>query len=175
MAKVAKTKKSLGKHVVESFFDEYKEHTENWRSLETKAQGNIALAGVFVAGVFAFLTRSGATPDAYERFILLITIFFLISSVIFAMLVLKTRIAPVPPLGSFMDYSARHLLLVSESEFLERIGRFNSDHVIKWREVIGKTNESIRSKALYLWIAQVLLMIAIISIAILSAIKIIRF
>lgn len=174
MATIASAKESLGKLVLESFFDEYREYTENWRSLETKAQGNIAIAGIFVAGVFAFLTKSGSTPDVYERFFLLIAIFLLIFSVIFAMLVLRTRIVPIPPLGSFMDYSARHLLLLAESEFPERFRRFNSDHTNTWREVISKTTKSLRSKAFYLWIAQVLLMSAIISVAILAVIKVIR-
>jgi len=168
MADVDSTKESLQKLVLESFYEEYREYSENWRNLETKAQGNIAIAGVFVGGVFAFLTKSGSTPDVYERFILLITITLLILSVIFAMQVLRTRIVLVPPLGSFMDYSVKHLLEVDETEFAERVRRFNRDHVKKWREVMQKTSTSLHSKASYLWIAQILLMIAIFAIAILT-------
>ncbi|MDQ3474098.1 MAG: hypothetical protein M3447_10210 [Acidobacteriota bacterium] len=46
------------KATLDAFLDEYREQTETWRSLETKAQGNIAVAGIFVAGSLAYITKS---------------------------------------------------------------------------------------------------------------------
>lgn len=172
MATISETKETLRKAVLDSYRDEYKEYADNWRNLETKAQGNVAVAGIFIAGVFAFITKTDSALNEIEKFFFFLAIGFLVSSVIFSIFVLRTRSVPVPPLGSFMDYTVKRLLVVDNADFHERLQRFGSDHFNTWRKVMAETEKAIRLKADRLWIAQILLMGAILTVAILTFIKV---
>jgi hypothetical protein len=171
MATISEAKESLKKVVLESYLDEYKEYVANRRNLETKAQGNVAIAGIFIAGIFAFITKSDFGHNDFERLFVLLAMLFLVSSIVFSILVLRARTVPLPPLGSFTDYSVKRLLQVEDTEFHERLRRFSSDHMNRWRMVITKVDKETNLKADRLWIAQVLLVIAILSAALMAIIK----
>src|ERR1043165_7035429 len=91
---ISEAKESLKRTVLDSCYDEYKEYVANRRSLETKAQGNVGIAGIFIAGVFAFITKSDFPRNEVERIILLTALGFLVSSVVFSILVLQARTVP---------------------------------------------------------------------------------
>jgi hypothetical protein len=174
LSTISQAKDSLRKLVLEAYRDEHKEYVANWRNLETKAQGTVAVAGIFIAGVFAFLTKSDASITQYENFLLLMAVGFLVSSVISSVLVLKTRKFPQPPLGAFVDHSVKYLLPVDDSTFFERLERFNVEYPETWRVVIKETEKIVRLKADRLWIAQILLVFAISSVALATVIKLVH-
>lgn len=87
MATFEETRESLRKVTLDAYRDEYNQDTETWRSLETKAQGNIAVAGIFIAGSLAYLTKSDLRLEHHEEIFLLIAIVCLIVSVILSILV----------------------------------------------------------------------------------------
>ncbi len=173
MPTISEKKESLKQTVLDSYREEYKDYADNWRNLETKAQGNIAVAGIFIAGVFAFLTKGNYTPNEYDRFLLLLSIGFLVASIVASIFVLQTRTVKVPPLGSFVDYQIKRILKVDDADFHERVRRFGLEHFNKWREVMDAMDKTVQSKADRLWIAQILLMAAILSIALLTFIKVV--
>jgi hypothetical protein len=173
MPTISEAKESLKSTVLDSYLDEYKEYVANRRNLETKAQGNVAIAGIFIAGVFALITKSDFRLNEVERFVLLLAMGFLVSSIVFSILVLQARTVPSPPLGSFIDYSVKHLLKIDDTEFYERLQLFSNDHMNRWRMVMSKTDKEIKLKANRLWVAQVLLVIAILSAALLAIVKVI--
>ncbi len=159
---------------LEAYRDEYKEHSETWRSLETKAQGNIAVAGIFIAGSLAYLTKQDLHLRCHEAGCLLVALVCLIVSVILSILTLKTRTITPPPLGSFVDHYTTHLVkIVVEPVLQTRLPSFFSDQVREWRKVIGEVRESNEAKARYLWIAQRFLIAAILGVAALSLSKLI--
>jgi hypothetical protein len=82
-----------------AYLEEYKELTETWRSLESKAQGNIAVAGIFIAGSLAYLEKLSPQLQRHEQVFLLIAIACLIVSVILAILALKTQTITPPTAG----------------------------------------------------------------------------
>jgi len=171
LASLTQTKDSLRQLVIDAYRDEHGERIANWRNVETKAQGNVAVAGIFIAGVFAFITKSGEALTHYENFILLIAVLFLISSVIFSILVLQIRTIPEAPLGSFLDYTVKRLLPLDPDEFFERVSTFNAEHSKEWRTVTNETIKILQLKADRLWIAQRLLVIAISSVALATVIR----
>jgi hypothetical protein len=173
LATISETKQTLRKSVVESYREEYKEYANYWRNLEAKAQGNVAVAGIFIAGSFAFITRADPTLNVAERFFLLLSMGVLFLSVVFSVLVLKIRRLPAPPLGSFADYSVRHILEVNAASFHERLRRFNNDHLNMWRNVTRQMVQALQVKADRLWVAQYLLITAILIVAMLAAARII--
>lgn len=172
MATISESKESLIKAVLESYLDEYKESIANRKNLEAKAQGNVAIAGIFIAGIFALITKSDSHLNEVERFFLLIAMGFLVSSIVFSILVLQARTVPLPPLGSFIDYSVKRLLQVDDIDFHERLQRFSNNHLNRWRKVMSKVDTEVKLKASRLWIAQVLLVAAILSAALLAIIKV---
>lgn len=173
MPTISETKESLRKSAIDAYRDEYKEYANFWRNLEAKAQGNITVTGIFIGGIFVLITKSESRISEPERFFLLLSIGLLFLSVIFSVLVLKTRNIPAPPLGSFMDYSVKRLLEVEDADFHERVRRFNNDYFNKWQGVTTQMVKALRLKASRLWAAQILLMVAILTVSMLAAVRII--
>lgn len=171
---ITETKEHLRKSTIDAYYDEYKEYANYWRNLEAKSQGNVAVAGIFIAAAFTVITKTEPQLSEVERLLLLLSVGFLFMSVIFSILVLRIRRIPAPPLGSFADYTVKRLLEADDAEFHERLRRFRNDHVNKWRSVMARTAKAVQLKADRLWVAQVLLILAVLMVAALAAVKIIN-
>jgi amino acid transporter len=161
---------SLRNATLAAYVEEYKEQTETWHNLESKAQGNIAVAGIFIAGSLAFLEKLGAQQlQQYEKVFLVIAIVCLIISVILAIFTLKTQTIDAPPLGSFVGhYTTRLLKLDAEAKLLVYLESFFNEHVSQWKVVMDQMREANAFKARYLWAAQRWLIAAILAVAALS-------
>jgi hypothetical protein len=165
---ISSSKEALKKAALEAYLHEYKELTETWRGLEGKAQGSITVAGIFIAASFAYV-REISTMRPYEKWLLGIAIALLVISVIFSIIVLKLRKVPPPPLGGFVSYYVRSLIEVNKNEdFQEATQIFFNKHTTKWQSVIEQMYKTNETKAKYLWLAQLILMIAIVIVACLS-------
>ncbi len=55
--------KSIARLVLNYGQLEYTDVCRNWRSIESKAQGTVAIAGIFIAGTFAVLAQFGGMPS----------------------------------------------------------------------------------------------------------------
>jgi hypothetical protein len=168
----SKIREFLRKTLLDSYKDEYKELAEVWRGLETKAQGNIAIAGIFIAGVFVFLREINPHTLWVEKLILGIAVILFVISVFFSIFVLQVRQVPLPPMGSFADHMFVDLLRFNDDELRQRIGFFINDQAKAWKEVkqgILTTNET---KAANLWLGQQFLLFAIAAIAVLIVFRI---
>ena len=100
---------------------EYAELAENWKQLDTKAQGTGALAGVFLAAVFAFGQQNSPLLAATAvKAMALALVLLLTAAILAAVMCLWTREAQMPPdaqtvrdqvrtfLGADLDDEARH-------------------------------------------------------------------
>ncbi len=107
--------------VLEAYRMEHRDLVETWRALDTKAQGAAANAGIFLAGLFAFL-RDVAThpPSAAVRFGLALATVALVVSVIVAILALRIRYTQGAPLGAPLEELARDQMKLAEHERTER-------------------------------------------------------
>jgi hypothetical protein len=174
LASLGEIRQSLRNATLEAYLAEYKELSETWRSLETKAQGNIAVAGIFIAGSLAYLEKLNPQLRTNEEVFLLIAIGCLIISVILSILVLKTQTITPPPLGSFVDHFTTDLLRLNILASLQTYrSTFFADHVDQWRTVLSEIRESNELKAERLWGAQQFLIAAILAVAALSLSKLI--
>jgi hypothetical protein len=170
---IPKIKESLREAALRTHFDEYKELAQTWRGLEGKAQGAIAVAGIFIGGAFAYIRDINPGTRLYEKVFLGMTVVFLIISVILSVLVLKTRKIPSLPLGRFVSYYVKHLVKVeAEKDFQEYLSVFFSSHSERWLAVTSRMYEVNRLKAKYLWLAQLSLMAAILTVACLTILNI---
>jgi hypothetical protein len=116
IASAGKVKETLLKLVIESYRDGYKELADAWRNLETKAQGNIAISGIFIGGVFAYIQKVDPQLQQNEKVLLGLAAFFLVVSVIFSVISLKIRTVPAPPLGGFVDKLVTDLIECAEDD-----------------------------------------------------------
>lgn len=175
MEDASKIKEFLRKTLLDSYRDEYKEISDIWRGLETKAQGNIAIAGIFIAGAFAFISKIDQQTSRLEKGFLISALVFLVASVIFSVLVLRVRQVYFPPMGGFIDQMfIDHLKITIDTELFDRLPRFINDQAKAWRKVKTNTEAQNKLKARYLGFAQWFLLIAILTIASATLIKIIQ-
>ena len=174
MSTVPEIHERMRKATLDAYLEEYKQLKETWRSIETKAQGSIAVAGIFIAGGLAFLTKLEAHLGRADKALLFIGLTCLIGSVILSILVLRTKVANVPPLGSIVGAYALGMLRLKSVDDLEvHTGAFFRDVVTGWRNIIGEVTAANASKARTLWVAQLFLILAILVVAVLSLIKLI--
>ncbi len=161
-------RESLLSTVLESYRDEYKEIVDTWRNLEAKAQANVAIAGIFIAGAFAYLRENAVPMHLYQKILLSSGIICLIITIGFSIVALRVRRLPAPPLGDYIDRLVRDLLEVDNDEIIERMPHFMNDQIAGWRIVRNEYVKSNQLKAKFLWIGQILLVAAILAVGVLT-------
>lgn len=162
----------LRKQAINAFYDEYKELIAAWRNLDTKAQGNITIAGIFIAGAFGYISKVNQQPAIYEKALFTLTISLLITSVILAVLVLEIRTIFSAPLGNFVSENVKNISEVTdESDFVEYSRRIFYFHVARWQSVNLELTLANKNKGERLRQAQRFLLAAILVAALLTIIK----
>jgi hypothetical protein len=81
----------------DAFLDGYREGAEIWKTLETKAQGLITTAGLFLAAAFAFSREPSVLT--FTKVILLVTLICLLWAIMAALSVLRTAEFQLPDAG----------------------------------------------------------------------------
>jgi hypothetical protein len=155
---------------LEAYRDEYREIAESWRNTESKAQGAVAIAGIFAAGVFAYTRDLAKQGTRVEKWFLAATMLLLISSVILSILALYVRRMAAPPLGKSVDIRVRHLAKVNDAEIPERLRNLKNEQAEMWRTVNEESSRANQSKAKWLLLAQVSLILAILTVGVLTVI-----
>lgn len=173
MAEVPNIEETLRREALEAYREDYKELVDNWRSLESKAQGAVAIAGIFIAGAFAFIREIDTNTYLIEKILLVAVILFLITSVAFSVYALKIRAIAAPPFGANVERLVNDLLNIEDqSEIAERLPNYINDQISEWKKVNGEVEIAIESKAERLWRAQRALLYAILTIAVLTLVAI---
>ncbi len=153
---------------------EYLEHSDNWKNLETKAQGAVAIAGIFLAVLFSWVHDIPQNYSCLEYFLLIASIVLLVSSVICAILGLKIRKVCFPPIGSMDgDITIDILSIEDKKEFKERIPAFLNDQIHVWDETNKDIQNNNERKAKYIEVSQITIMAAACVVALLSIIAVI--
>jgi ABC-type multidrug transport system fused ATPase/permease subunit len=156
------------KIVLEAFKEEYKEIGESWKSIETKAQGNIAIAGIFIAGAFGFLKDILPQMDYVEKWAFVLIIGFLVVSVLLSIISLQVRTVPEPPLGKKLNPIGKDLIdNLVEATYKEQLGRFINEYIILWQDYVTQAKKKYSCKSKYLVVAQWFVLVAVIVIALL--------
>jgi hypothetical protein len=165
---LVQAKESLLKAVLDSYQEEYKRIINNWNRLETKAQGSVAIAGIFIAGAFAYLRENIALMQCYQKIMLGAGIICLLIAVLFSILALRIRQLPVPPMGKYVDRLVCDLLTINDKELFERIPLLIKDQISGWRQARDGLLDSNSRKAKNVWIGQILLVVAILIVGVLA-------
>jgi hypothetical protein len=166
-----KKQAELREKALEASYDEYKELTAAWRTLDTKAQGNITIAGIFIAATFAYLTKFNA-PGLGEKVLLLFTITFLVLCVSLSLITLLVREVPPHYLGGFMRRMVEDLEQTTEEAFREYLPTFYQLQANLWSSTSKELIRANKVKGELLWVSQGSLLFAIFWAAMLVALKI---
>jgi glucan phosphoethanolaminetransferase (alkaline phosphatase superfamily) len=165
---------NLREATLEAYLEEYKKLNETWRSIEAKAQGSIAVSGIFIAAALAFITTANLVLRCHEKILLFIGLSCLIISVILAIITSRTISIIAAPLGSFR---AKHTIdlgkVQNEAEQQEYLPILFAEHVAEWKKVIAAVNAVNDRRAATLWLAQLFLILAILAVALLAILKLI--
>jgi hypothetical protein len=156
---------------LEASYDEYKELTGTWRTLDTKAQGNITVAGIFVAAAVAYLTKF-ERPGLGEKFFLLFAVVFLVICIILSVIALLIRDVPPHYLGGFMREMVKDLEGATAEELKVYLPAFYNLHANLWGSTSQKLSDANNVKGECLLLSQGSLLLAIFSAAALVVLKI---
>ncbi len=171
----AEIRDSLQKTLLDSYGQEYESLVKISAGIETKSQGNVAIAGIFVAGMFVFVKDLKPKMTCYETAFLTAAICLLLGSIVLSMLSLRVRKNPAPPSGDAMDTLVSPLLqLTSGAELKERFPFLIKDQVRLWQNVVTRAVANIRTKARFLLSAQICLGLAIAIMAALTVTQVLR-
>ena len=161
----AKLREELGVLWLSTLADQHRESSETWKALETKGQGTITVAGIFLAAVFAF-AREADSIDAFPRVLIGLTTILLVASVAVALLSLEIRPVAAPPLGDFVGPGAADLIKLPDAELTEaRIAVFVVDRATEWKSANDSLSTENLKKAKHVWRSQILLGTAAVPVA----------
>lgn len=144
-----------------AYKEEHSELSEIWHNLDGKAQGTIAVSGIFLAGMLAFVRALSERVILIEKLLFTATVGLLSLSIIFALLVLLVRSVSSAPLGESLDELTDDLLRAEDGTSTERLLDFSRDYARMWKTTNREVEKVNEKKAGHLIKAQILLVVAI--------------
>jgi hypothetical protein len=151
----------LALNTLDAFRAEHQRLSSTWEQLDLKAQGNAAIAGVFLAGIFAYVTQENIA-GIFSRLVVANAVLALICSVLFSIRVIGIREVQDTPGGRDVKKLADMLIRVeTEEEFLERMPDFVSEQLGLWDSATMDVSKANEDKAAWLVVAQKALSLAI--------------
>src|SRR5229473_5784880 len=159
----------LRRLALETYREEYRDLSEAWRNLDTKAQGLGAIAGIFLAAVFGWTRELPSSFGRCERLQIVASLLLLVSAIIAAVLALLVRRVTAPPLGDETAEMVSDILEKQKAEELpQRLDALYGDQMIAWKDTNGDMRHHNQSKASRLAFGQVALLLAAVLVAVLA-------
>lgn len=153
MDKIQDKKLELLEGVLDSFKEEYRELSEVWKVLDSKAQGVIAIDGIFLAAIFAFI-RTISAPTFFEKIGISAALVTFAVSILYAVSALWIKTVSAAPLGSDLKVLADDLMGIDETDKSERFYNFSRDHSSLWKSTTDDIYKINQDKASSLGSAQ---------------------
>jgi hypothetical protein len=160
---------------LDTYREEYRDLSETWRSFDAKAQATGAIAGIFLAALFAWAREMPASLGTQLRVLVVASIVLLVASIIAAVLALQVRRVAAPPLGEAAAEMVRDILHKQRPEELpDRLVRLCNDQIGLWKATNRDMTTFSESKASRIGFAQGALLLAAVLVAILSIVVVLR-
>ena len=167
---------SLEKEALEAYKEEYKDLLASFQGMDTKAQGVVAIAGIFIGGLFAFLNSSSFTRTTPAILFMLVAIIVLVGSVLLAILVLRVRdTAGVPP-GQHTSQILDDLLALGleDNALKASLPGFYGDKSRAWSGCVDAVKVDVDKKSDFLWGAQLMLAFGVSCVALMTIFKLLE-
>lgn len=127
---------------------EYAELWDSWKVVESKAQPIAALAGIFLAGVFGYLSQLSSSATKGERYLLLAIAALLIGCVISGLLAIWVSDVSSPYISSEGVEEVNDQLreAANDAELDERHERMIQSAIRRWSFACTNVRESLAKK-----------------------------
>ena len=160
---------ALLESVLAAYQEEYRDAAERWKNLETKAQGTVAIAGIFVAGILAFIRPSDAmTLRPAERVLLAVAISTFAGAVVCAAAALILRARDSVP-SQLVEKMAADLRRDTDEGLVASLDGYLFDQIEAWTTVNTETRRTLAGKAQALAAGQALLIVGVLLFAAVAA------
>jgi hypothetical protein len=191
-----KIKADLVQASLTSYAGGYRALADDWKNLDGKAQGTVAIAGVFLAGVFGFVksladrkpqvdgsievatrfcvtgTDSCITQRNAESLLLGLAVLGLFSAVLLAVMTLRVRLVRSPS-GAEVDEMAQDAArLVGGGHDQDIPQRFVAEQLVLWRDAVVETGREYLRKGRQLEHAQLAILVGASAVTVLTLIEI---
>lgn len=158
--------------VLASYKEEYRELSEIWRNLDAKAQGVVAIDGILLAAIFAFVRLLSSETPMCERLMITVTAVLLTVSVGFATRVLWIKSVPAAPLGESLEDLVADLLDLPDGTDAQRLEDLTRDHAGLWRDTNAEIAKVNSKKAIAIVVSQTFLLLALLAAVVLTLYKV---
>jgi hypothetical protein len=150
----------LLREALEAYRAEYKELSDDWKTIDTKLQGTITVCGIFIAGIIALIKDFSPHASRDQRMLLISVSIILGLSVLSCIIALFVRAIPYVPEGSDL---ARLVDDIVEERSVsdEQIQNYIRDQIRLWQRPNADIALSNAAKAWLLLAGQTLLVFAI--------------
>lgn len=156
--------------VLKSYEAEHARLTDRWKALETKAQGTVAIAGIFLGGVFTFIRDLKADAPVAEPWLLVLVALLLTTAVFLSVLSLRVRGIADPMPGEEAERIAKDVVRLETVDIRLLAPALYGERFDVWREVNVCVRALVEAKARRLALAQGSLLTAVLLMCILSVI-----
>jgi hypothetical protein len=165
---------SSAEAVVAAYQNDYSRLEADWASIEAKAQGTLAVAGIFVGFALGYTKDLQASASKTIKGLLIAVIGLLLLGVGSAATALFVRSRRLPPDASFQEKLATDWFALDTSE-RESYRPFLTENLrIAWAFVVKEQAENNNKKANRVLVAQILLLAAVSLTGLLAVVKILQ-
>lgn len=148
----------LKDYSLRSFAEQYKDLMDTWKSLDLKAQGNVTIAGIFLAAAFTWTRNSQPAFSMLHKYLLISAIVLLFVSVAIAIFALFVKKVKQPPFGTNVYEMIRDLESIKING--DHIKKFKNDEIKLWETTIKSITDKIAKKGYCILFAQLMLLAA---------------
>jgi hypothetical protein len=149
--------------LIQAYSDEYARNDDGWKSIENKAQGTIAVAGIFAGFALSYLSDMPSELTSPMRFLFVAVVVLLFASIVAALFALHVRAYKTAPSGTYYDELVRKYKQASSDGDGPYTIKLNLQKNVldAWRKAVADSQSANEEKAKRVTIAQVLLLAAI--------------
>lgn len=137
----------LARHVLDAYRFEYRDYSDWWRDIDSKAQGTAAFAGVLLTVVAGYVSTSTVEFSLFEAITLSLTVVLLFASILFGAKSLLARDTDIVPEGHVIDELAREILAKPENELAERVTGLVFDQAPHWKTLNSEMHTACWAKS----------------------------
>lgn len=172
MIKISFESFDIKDYALKSFVEQYKDLMDTWKALDSKAQGNVTIAGIFLAAAFTWSRNSQTEFSTMHQCLLILAIGLLIFSVATAICALFVKKFEHPPFGKKVYEMVKDLESVKINAV--HIKNFKNDEIRLWDTTITDMINNLDIKGRRVFIAQLMLLSAAVIFTFLTFLLIIR-
>jgi hypothetical protein len=147
---------------------EYQILSERWKTLETKAQGTVAIAGIFLGGIFSFIKDLNTASPTLERWLLSLLAVLLGISVAFSVVALRVREIADPLPGEEAERMVLAVCSLPREEIPDRLPDLYGEQFHVWKDVNARMRDCVTTKAARLGRGQIWLLFAALLMCVMS-------